>query len=72
LQRKLGLPARDEAEPLPASLGEALDRMAHSKAVAGWFGPVFLEAYLRHKRSEVHHVAEWTVSERCARYFEVY
>jgi glutamine synthetase len=72
LQRKLGLPARDDAKPLPASLGEALDLMAHSKAVARWFGPVFLEAYLRHKRSEVQHVAEWTVSERCTRYFEVY
>ena len=72
LRRKLGLPGRDDAEPLPASLGEALDRMAASKTVAGWFGSVFLEAYLRHKRSEVQHVAEWAVNERCARYFEVY
>jgi len=72
LQRKLGLPARDATEPLPASLGEALDTLARSKTVAGWFGPVFLEAYLRHKRSELKHVAEWAVNERCARYFEVY
>ena len=43
-----------------------------SKAVAGWFGPVFLEAYLRHKRSEVQHVAEWAVNELCNRYAEVY
>ena len=46
--------------------------MAASKAVAGWFGPVFLEAYLRHKRSEVQHVAEWAVNELCNRYAEVY
>jgi glutamine synthetase len=72
LQRKLGLPSRDDAAALPASLGEALDTMAASKTVAGWFGPVFLDAYLRHKRSEVQHVAEWAVNERCARYLEVY
>jgi glutamine synthetase len=73
LQRKLGLPASaDTVEALPSSLGEALDNIAASEAVAAWFGPVFLEAYLRHKRSEVQHVAEWTVNERCARYFEVY
>jgi glutamine synthetase len=72
LQRKLGLPSRDDAESLPSSLGEALDTLAASKTVASWFGPVFLEAYLRHKRSEVQYVAEWAVNERCARYLEVY
>jgi glutamine synthetase len=73
LRRKLGLPpSADRAEALPHSLARALDEMAASKPVAGWFGPVFLEAYLRHKRSEVHHVAEWAVNELCARYFEVY
>ena len=55
------------ADELPHSLGQALDAMAASKAVAGWFGPVFLEAYLRHKRSEVQHVAEWAVNELCNR-----
>jgi hypothetical protein len=33
---------------------------------------VFLEAYLRHKRSEMHHVAEWAVNELCNRYAEIY
>ena len=37
---------------LPHSLGQALDALAASEAVAGWFGPVFLDAYLRHKRVE--------------------
>ena len=61
-----------QGQELPHSLGQALDIMAASKAVAGWFGPVFLEAYLRHKRSEVQHVAEWAVNELCNRYAEVY
>ncbi len=73
LRRKLGLPASsDGVDELPHSLGQALDAMSASKAVAGWFGPVFLEAYLRHKRSEVQHVAEWAVNELCNRYAEVY
>jgi glutamine synthetase len=73
LQRKLGLPpSADGVDELPHSLSQALDNMAASKAVAGWFGPVFLEAYLRHKRSEVKHVAEWAVNELCNRYAEVY
>lgn len=73
LARKLALPEPGGApESLPSSLGQALDNMAGSEAVARWFGPVFLEAYLRHKRSEVKHVAEWTAEERCARYFAVY
>ena len=62
----------DGVEELPHSLGQALDNMAASEAVSGWFGPVFLEAYLRHKRSEVQHVAEWAVNELCNRYAEVY
>ena len=63
---------RTASSELPHSLGQALDAMAASKAVADWFGPVFLEAYLRHKRSEMHHVAEWAVNELCNRYAEVY
>jgi glutamine synthetase len=73
LRRKLTLPpSADSADPLPHSLARALDTMAASEAVAGWCGPVFQEAYLRHKRSEVQHVAEWTVHDLCARYLEVY
>ena len=54
IARKLSLPKYGgEAPPLPRSLGEALDGMEKSEAVQGWFGPTFLEAYLRHKRSEL-------------------
>jgi glutamine synthetase len=73
MRRKMALPpSADGAEPLPHSLARALDNMAASDAVQSWFGPVFLEAYLRHKRSEVQHVTEWAVNELCARYFEIY
>jgi glutamine synthetase len=73
LRRKLALPpSADSVEPLPHSLARALDTMAASEAVQSWFGPVFLEAYLRHKRSEVQHVTEWAVNELCSRYFEIY
>ena len=46
--------------------------MEKSVAVQGWFGPTFLEAYLRHKRSELGYVAGLEPPELCARYAEVY
>ena len=49
IAKKLGLPKTGgEAQPLPRSLGQALDGMEKSAAIKGWFGPTFLEAYLRH------------------------
>ena len=73
IARKLALPkSGGEAPPLPRSLGEALDGMEKSEAVQGWFGPTFLEAYLRHKRSELGYVAGLEPPELCARYAEVY
>ena len=73
IRRKLALPpSADSSSPLPHSLASALDNMAASPALQSWLSPVFLEAYLRHKRSEIHHVGEWAVNELCARYFEVY
>jgi glutamine synthetase len=73
LARKLALPeAGAVAPPLPRSLAEALDGMEKSAAVQSWFGPTFLEAYLRHKRSELAHVAALDAPGLCARYAEVY
>jgi glutamine synthetase len=73
LAHKLALPDADEPPPpLPRSLGEALDGMEKSGTVQQWFGPVFLEAYLRHKRSELAHVAGLEPPELCARYAAVY
>jgi len=65
LARKLMLP--DEPAALPHSLSEVLTLMEASAAVKTWFGPVFFEAYMRHKRSEAAYVADLPVSELCAR-----
>jgi glutamine synthetase len=73
IAQKLALPNYGgEAPPLPHSLGEALDGMEKSAAIKEWFGPTFLEAYLRHKRSELANVAALDPPELCARYAEVY
>jgi len=73
LRRSLPLAeAGAPAAPLPRSLAEALDAIERSEPVQGWFGPVFLDAYLRHKRGELQHVAGLDESELCARYAEVY
>jgi glutamine synthetase len=73
IARKLSLPqAGAPSAPLPHSLAEALDNMEKSEAVASWFGPVFRDAYLRHKRSELVHVKGLDARELCTRYAEVY
>ena len=73
IRRELGLPTPDSVPPsLPRSLLEALDRLAASEKVAGWFGPTHLDAYLRFKRVEAEKVAELSPAELCARYAEVY
>ena len=73
IARRLALPAPSTAPAmLPRSLPEALGNLAESEAARGWFGPVFLEAYLRHKRAEVEHLAGFDPVELCARYAEVY
>lgn len=71
--RKLDLPAAD-AEPasLPRSLAQALDQMEASADVQAWFGPLFLDVYLRHKRSELGHVAGLSDADLCAAYAEIY
>jgi len=73
LRRKLTLPAAGHTpRALPHSLGDALKAMEASDAVRSWFGPVFLEAYLRHKRSELAYTDEFAVTELCHRYAEIY
>ncbi len=57
---------------LPQSLGEALDKLEATTEAKAWFGPIYLDAYLRHKRSEVKMVAEWSEEEQCDRYAQSY
>ncbi len=57
---------------LPRSLGEALDCLEATPEAKGWFGPAYLEAYLRHKRAEIALVADLDERVMCARYAESY
>ncbi len=57
---------------LPRSLGEALDHLEADPAAKNWFGPVYLEAYLRHKRAEIKMLAGCDEAEQCRRYAETY
>ena len=66
------LPESGGRRTLPHSLPEALDRLAASETVAGWFGPTHFDAYLRFKRVEAEKVAGLSPAELCARYAEVY
>jgi glutamine synthetase len=71
IRREQPLPA-GPPPALPHSLPEALDRLAASKTVAGWFGPTHFDAYMRFKRVEAEKVAGLSPAELCARYAEVY
>jgi pimeloyl-ACP methyl ester carboxylesterase len=57
---------------LPASLSEALDRLAVSEVAHGWFGDDFLAVYLQYKRSESTALAGADLAEVCRRYVAVY
>ena len=73
IARGLALPAPNAATPpLPRALAEALDAMQTSTAVQSWFGPTFLEAYLRHKRAELATLTDLDPEELCDRYANVY
>jgi glutamine synthetase len=73
IRRALPLPsAAGSPASLPRSLPEALDRLAASETVAGWFGPTHFDAYLRFKRVEAEKVAGLAPAELCTRYAEVY
>jgi glutamine synthetase len=71
IRRGLGLPS-GTPPALPRSLPEALDRLAVSETVAGWFGPTHFDAYLRFKRVEAEKVAGLSPAELCAHYAEIY
>jgi glutamine synthetase len=58
--------------PLPRSLEEALDLLAGSSAAVEWFGPEFLQVYLRFKRAELRVVDGLSPAAICARYAEIY
>lgn len=57
---------------LPHSLGEALDCLEATPEAGAWFGPTYLDAYLRHKRAEIAMVADLDEQALCARYAQSY
>ena len=57
---------------LPESLDEALAALEASDAVRSWFGEVFVDVYLKHKRGEMAFLDGKTVEEMCALYEQVY
>jgi glutamine synthetase len=58
--------------PLPRSLDEALDRLEATPEAKDWFGPVFLDAYLRYKRGEIRLLQGLDEQEICDRYAQHY
>jgi len=67
-----GLTLTDDARPLPATLGDALDLLEATGAARAWFPDGYLDAYLRHKRAEIGMVAKLDDAQRCALYSEAY
>ena len=55
-----------------ALLDEALDALEQTAAAREWFGPVYLEAYLRAKRAEAANTKDIDPVVLCARYAEAY
>ncbi len=75
IRKELTLPAPAEqaaASPLPRSLGQALDCLEATPEATDWFGAVYLDAYLKHKRSEIRLVEELPPAEQCRRYALAY
>lgn len=57
---------------LPTSLDAALDRFEASVTAKGWFPPPFAAVYRAHKASEMAHVADMDITEKCAAYEDSY
>ena len=57
---------------LPETLSAGLDRLEASEAARTWFGELFLETYLKHKRGELAVVGDKTAEEACRLYEAVY
>lgn len=57
---------------LPASLGEALDRLAGNEIVQGWFPEGFTQVYNAHKRGELATAEGFSDADRYAVYAKVY
>ena len=57
---------------LPEALSDALILMEKSDMVRSWFGDLFLDVYLKHKRGEIEYLEGRTVEEICQLCEQVY
>ena len=57
---------------LPETLEQALTRLENSDAVKSWFGDLFVDVYVKHKRGELEMLQGKTEEEICAAYERVY
>jgi glutamine synthetase len=57
---------------LPTSLGAALDALEADQVAQGWFPPLLLEVYLRHKRGELQLLDGLSEDEQIDRYARAY
>ena len=57
---------------LPEALSDALILLEKSDMVRSWFGDLFLDVYLKHKRGEIEYLEGRTVEEICQLYEQVY
>ena len=73
IERELSLPPQTAIpQPLPRTLGEALDTLRDTPAAADWFGPKFLDLYLNFKRDEEQTVANLDPQTICDRYAAIF
>lgn len=61
-----------QAQPLPTSLGAALDLLEASRSAAAWLGTDLHAGYLKFKRAELASLDGCDEAEVCRRYREVY
>jgi glutamine synthetase len=61
-----------KAQPLPASLGEALESLEHDEMAVQALGSSVMAAYLEFKRAEIKGLEGLDENEICRRYAEVY
>lgn len=59
-------------QPLPRTLGEALDHLRATPAAPSWFGSEFFELYLNFKRQEEQSLADLNSQAICDRYAAVF
>jgi len=57
---------------LPETLAHALTLMEKSEAVRSWFGKLFVEVYVKHKRGEMAYLEGKPIEEVCRLYEQVY